>query len=81
MAIAQPRTGKTDPMNLVLLGYHYGGGMVGGLTHMIVGSVINGLIFSVIFRLISQLTLPQALILVAVGLANMWARSRDRARW
>ena len=70
-------------MNFVLLSYYHGGGMVSGLTHMIVGSIINGLIFSVIFRLIAQLTLPQALVLVVVviGLAYMWARSRDRARW
>ncbi len=71
-------------MNLLLLGYHSGGGaMVGGLTHMIVGSIINGLIFAVIFRLIAHLTLPQALVLVVVviGFAYMWARSRDRARW
>ncbi len=70
-------------MNLVILDYYHGGGMVGGLTSMIVHSVINGLIFSVIFRLISQLTLTQALILVVavIGLAYMWARSRDRARW
>ena len=71
-------------MNVVLLSYyHGGGGMVSGLTGMIVSSVIHGLIFSVIFRLISQLTLSQALILVAVviGGAYVWARSRDRARW
>ena len=71
-------------MNLLLLGYHFCvGAMLVCFTMMIVGSIINGLIFAVIFRLIAHLTLPQALVLVVVviGFAYMWARSRDRARW
>jgi uncharacterized membrane protein YvlD (DUF360 family) len=70
-------------LGFVSLGYLATGSAVAGLTHMIVASVINGLIFSVIFRLISHLTLPEALLLLALvlGGAFLWARSRDRTRW
>ncbi len=70
-------------MGMIVLGYVATGGAVAGLTHMIVASVINGLIFSVIFRLISHLTLPEMLLLLAavIGIAYFWARSRDQARW
>ena len=65
---------------MIALGFVATGGAVAGLTHMIVAAVINGLIFSVIFRLVSHLTLPEALLLLAVviGLGYLWARSRDR---
>jgi predicted lipid-binding transport protein (Tim44 family) len=70
-------------MNMLLLSYYHGAGMVGGLTHMIVGSIVNGLIFGLIFRLIAHLSLMQLVLLVAVviGGAYMWARSRDQRRW
>ena len=71
-------------MNMLLLSYYHGGvGMVGGLTHMIVGSIINGLIFGLIFRLISHLSLTELVLLVAIviGAAYVWARSRDQRRW
>lgn len=73
---------ETD-VGMVILGYAATGAAVAGLTHMIVASVINGLIFSVIFRLIAHLSLPEALVLLAlvIGGAYLWARSRDRARW
>ncbi len=78
-----PNRMSADTMPFVLLDYFHGGGMVGGLTHMIVASVINGLIFGVIWRVLSHLSLPEMLLLVAVviGGAYMWARNRDRQRW
>lgn len=71
---------------LAMLSYHFGGGggdHVAWITHMVVSSVINGLIWSVIFRLVSHLTLSQAVLLAVVVIGGMflWARSRDRARW
>ena len=69
---------------LLPLGYHFGGGgATDWVVHMVVGSIINGLIWSVIFRLVSHLTLSQAVLLavVVVGGIFLWARQRDRARW
>ena len=67
-----------------MLAYHFGGGgSVDWLVHMVVGAVINGLVWSVIFRLVSHLTLGQAALLAVVVIGGMflWARNRDRARW
>ena len=63
--------------------YGYGGGWTDWIGHMLVSSVIHALIYSVIFRLMSHLTLPQALVLVVVVIAVLfvWARSRDRRGW
>lgn len=70
---------------IVPLAYHFGGGglSVGWLTHMVVGSIINGLIFGLIFRLIAHLSTPELVVLVAVVIGGifLYARSRDRARW
>jgi hypothetical protein len=73
-------------MNLLhVIGYHndYGGGTVDWLTHVVVSSVINGLIYGLIFRAMHELTLGQAAVLVLVVLvgAFLWARSRDRQGW
>lgn len=67
---------------LLPLGYHFGGGgATDWIVHMVVGSIINGLIWSVMFRLVSHLTLNQAVVLVVVvvGALFLWARSRERA--
>jgi hypothetical protein len=48
-----------------------------------VSSVIHALIYSVIFRVMRDLTLPQAIILAVVVIAVLfiWGRSRDRRGW
>jgi len=70
---------------ITLLAYHYGdvGGWTDWITHMLVSSVIHALIYSVIFRLISHLTLTQAIVLVVVVVVALylWGRSRDRRGW
>jgi hypothetical protein len=70
---------------ITLLAYHYGdtGGWADWITHMVVSSVVHALIYSVIFRLMSHLTLTQAIVLVVVvvGALYLWGRSRDRRGW
>jgi hypothetical protein len=73
-------------MNMISpIAYHYGygGGWVDWIAHILVSSVIHALIYSVIFRLMSHLTLPQAIVLavVVIGAFFLWARSRDRRGW
>jgi hypothetical protein len=69
------------------LAYHYGYGHGGGWTdwiaHILVSSVIHALIYSVIFRLMRDLTLPQAIVLVVavVAVLFVWGRSRNRRGW
>ncbi len=61
--------------------YHssYGGGW---MSHMIVSSIIHGLIYSVIFRLMNQLSLGEAVLLAVVVIAVLygWNR-RGYRRW
>lgn len=63
--------------------YHHGGGTVDWLTHMVVSSLVHGLIYSAIFRLMHGLTLMQVLVMVGIVLAVifMWGRIRDRRGW
>jgi hypothetical protein len=73
-------------MNIITpLAYHYGygGGWTDWIAHTLVSAVIHGLIYSVIFRLMRDLTLPQAIVLAVVVIAVLfaWGRSRDRRRW
>jgi hypothetical protein len=73
-------------MNMISpIAYHYGygGGWTDWIVHMLVSSVIHALIYSFIFRLMSHLTLPQAIVLavVVIGALFLWARSRDRRGW
>ena len=67
------------------LAYHYGygGGWTDWIGHMLVSSVIHALIYSVIFRLLRDLTLPQAIIVAVVVIVALvvWGRSRDRRGW
>jgi hypothetical protein len=55
----------------------FGGGW---LTHMIVSSVIHAMIYSVIFRLLSHLSLGEAVLLVVVVIAVLYGASRANAR-
>jgi uncharacterized membrane protein YagU involved in acid resistance len=66
-------------------GYHhsFGGGMTDWMAHMALSAVIHAMIYSVIFRLMHQLTLGQGVVLVVVVLALLFmlSRSRDRRGW
>ena len=64
-------------------GYGYGGGWTDWIAHMLVSSVIHALIYSVIFRVMRDLTLPQAIVLgvVVIAVLFVWGRSRDRRNW
>ena len=69
--------------NLILLTYHhsYGGnGMTDWIAHMAISSVVHALIYGLVFKIMHQLTLVQAVVLVAVvlGVLIMWGQSRDR---
>jgi len=75
-----------QPMNPISpLAYHYGygGGWTDWIAHMLVSSVIHALIYSLIFRLMRDLTLPQAigLVVVVIVVLFVWGRSRDRRGW
>ncbi len=68
-------------------GYHhaygYGGGS-GWITHMIISSVIHGLIYSAIFRVLRHLSLAEILVLVAIVIWAIYAwnrRNRAYRRW
>jgi Flp pilus assembly protein TadB len=63
--------------------YGYGGGMTDWMAHVALSAVIHGLIYGLIFKVMHQLTLAQAVVLVVVVLAAMfmWGRARDRRGW
>ncbi len=71
--------------DLTLLAYHhsYGGGTVDWITHMAVSSVIHALIYGLVFKVMHQLTMGQAVVLavVVIGCIVMWGRARDRREW
>ena len=63
-------------------GYHdYGGGS--WITHMVVSSIIHGLIYSVIFRVLRHLSLSEIILLavVVIGLLYAWNRNRSYRGW
>lgn len=74
---------EIGPSSLVFLAYHYSHGWTDWLTHRVVSVIIHGVIYSFIFKLMRQMTLSEALVLVLVVLAIlfMWGRSRDRRGW
>jgi hypothetical protein len=53
------------------------------LAHMTLSSVVHGLIYGLIFKIMHHLTLAQAAVLVAVvlGCLFLWSGSRDRRGW
>ena len=63
-------------------GYHhaYGGSWV---AHMVVSSIIHGLIYGAIFRVLRHLSLGEIVLLavVAIGLIYAWNRNRSYQRW
>ena len=50
------------------------------VTHMIVSAVVHSLIYGVIFKLMRSLSMPEAIVLVGLGLLGVywWSRRRDR---
>ncbi len=73
--------------DLMMLAYHhgygYGGGWSNWIAHVAVSSLIHALIYGVVFKLMHQLTLGEAVVLavVVIGCIVMWGRSRDRRGW
>jgi len=66
-------------------GHHYfpGGGGGGWLTHMIISSVVHGLIYGAIFRLLRHLSLAEIVLLVVLVIGGIyaWNRNRYNRRW
>ncbi len=69
--------------HLAFLAYHHAYGWTDWLTHVAVSRLVHALIYSFAFRLMHDLTLGQAAVLVAIilGCLFMWTRARDRRRW
>ena len=65
-------------------GYHHGfGGGGGWIGHMVVSSIVHGLIYGVIFRLLSHLSLGEMVLLavLVIGGLYMWNRNRSYRGW
>ena len=62
----------------LLIGYYYGHGV--GFGHMLAGIVIRGLIYGLIFKLLHNLTLSEAAILVGVVLLCVFLYTRRQPR-
>ena len=60
------------------LAYHhaYGGGS--WITHMLVSSIVHGLIYSAIFRILRHLSLGEILLIAMVVIGLLYAWNRDR---
>ncbi len=69
--------------NLVSFAYRYSHGWTDWITHRVVSAIIHGVIYGFILKLMRQMTISEALVLVAVVLAGLflWSRSRDRRGW
>jgi hypothetical protein len=57
--------------------------MADWITHILVSSVLHALVYSLIFRVMHEMTLGEAVVLalVVIGCIVMWGRSRDRRGW
>ena len=64
-------------------GLHHGYGGGSWITHMVVSSIIHGLIYGAIFRMLRHLSLGEILLiaLVVIGLLYAWNRERSFRRW
>ncbi len=58
------------------------GALVTWLVHVLISSVVYGLVWSLILRLVSHLGTGELVLLAAVVIGGLflWARSRDRRR-
>jgi hypothetical protein len=65
-----------------VLAYH-AYGWTDWLAHVTMSAVMHALIYGFLFRLMHNLTLSQAVVLVIVvlGCVSMWSRARDRRGW
>lgn len=70
-------------MNFLTMAYVPGGLSVAWLIHMVIGSIVNGLIFSLIFRVMRHLSTGEAVLLVVVVIGGLflWVRTQSRPRW
>lgn len=57
---------------------HHAYGHGSGIGDMIMHAVINGLIYSFIFKLMRSLTLPEAAVLVVLVVGGIWFISSRR---
>ncbi len=64
-------------------GYHHGFGGGGWIGHMVVSSIVHGLVYGVIFRLLSHLGLGGTVLLavLVIGGLVMWNRNRSYRGW
>jgi hypothetical protein len=91
--IAHIAPAATHPLARVALRYGYGSASSGfgmhhvhggsWVGHMIVSSIIHGLIYSVIFRVLRHLSLSEVVLLavIVIGGIYMWNRNRGYRRW
>ena len=61
--------------------HHFQGG--GWITHMVISSVVHGLIYGMIFRVLRHLSLGEIVLLVVlvIGGLYVWNRNRTYRRW
>ena len=64
-------------------GYHHGFGGGSWVGHMVLSSVIHGLIYSVIFRVLGHMSLGEIVLLavLVIGGIYLWNRDRVPRRW
>jgi len=67
--------------SMILLAYAQTGSSTwDGIVNMAVSALINSVVYALIFKVMHDLTLPQALVVVAVVFGGLyfWSRARDR---
>lgn len=59
----------------------YGGGS--WIAHMVVSSIVHGLIYGIIFRVLRHMSLGEIVLLavLVIGGLYLWNRNRDAQRW
>ena len=60
-----------------LVHHAYGGGSWIG--HMVVSSIVHGLIYGIIFRLLRHLSLPEIILLAVVVIGGLYMWNRNNA--
>ena len=64
-------------------GVHHAFGGGSWIAHMVVSSVIHGLIYSIIFRVLRHMSLGEIVLLavLVIGGLYLWSRNRSAPRW
>ncbi|MCQ8277258.1 hypothetical protein NFI95_02185 [Acetobacteraceae bacterium KSS8] len=64
-------------------GLHHGFGGWSWIGHMVISSIVHGLIYGMIFRLLRHLSLGEIVLLtvLVVGGLYLWNRNRTYQRW